>query len=352
MPNLSGRQFSGPQYEQLSLPGAGRGTEQMRLFDTHRAGPANVYAANPSLDASDWRDADREVPLSEEGIELVEDDEHEISGEFFNFPTGRSDREFMAYGGAHHEKIGQTADEGTYLGHDAYPEKVNPDLRFSDLSEDGFDYDERQWFTDEGTMVGKINYHEDDWGPNVDHAEINPLYRGRGFSRDALKTVAGGLEPGEGVMHAGSFTTAGHGAFQAKGIPTEDDLERGFEDWVQTREPDEEMVTDLSLDRLQNFHPDQPWDDVDQWTDEMRELEFETRSGVEEDLRHEMRDDPDARMEFRGNLEEMQAQVLGSLPGGGRKASFAQGWKPKGPTRGFDEELPGMPQKYTGAFEG
>ena len=331
MPDINRRQFSGPQYEQLALPGMGRGTEQMRLFDTHRAGPANVYARNPSLDAVDWRDEDREVPLSEEGIELVEDEEHEIRGEFFEFPVSRPDREFMAYGTAHHEKIGQTHDEGTHLGHDAYPEKTNPDLRFSDLHEDGFDYDQRQWFTDEGTMVGKINYHEDDWGPNVDHAEINPLYRGRGFSRDALRTVAGGLEPGEGIMHAGSFTTAGAGAFHAKGIPTEDDIERSFDEWVYGMEPDEDEVLMMAEDR----YPEEDWRSPDapqSYLDEIRTDLIESR-----------RDDPDTRMMFRENLEEMQSQVLGSLPGG-RKSAFTQGWKPKFPTRGFAEELPGMPK--------
>ena len=64
-----------------------------------------------------------------------------------------------------------------------------------------------------------------------------------------------------------------------------------------------------------------------------------------------MRDDDGYRMDFRSSLEDMQEQVLANLPSG-RKSAFAQGWKPKGPTRGFDEELPGMPQKYTGAFEG
>ena len=329
----AGRRFSGPQYEQLAMPGMGRGTEQMRLFDTHRAGPANVYAANPSLDAADWRDVDREVPLSEEGIELVEDDEHEIQGEFFEFPVGRSDREFMAYGTAHHEKIGQTHEEGTHLGHDAYPEKVNPDLRFSDLSDSNMNYDEREWYTDEGTMVGKIEYHEDDWGPNVDHAEINPLYRGRGFSGDALKTVAGGLEPGEGVMHAGSFTSAGSGAFQKKGIPTEDDLERGFGDWVAGLDVDEDDV----LNEAEMRYPDEDWSSDDAPQSFLNE--------IRQDLVEARFDDPDMRMQFRENLEELQAQTLQSLPGtSSRKGAFVEGWKPKGPTRGTQEKFAGMPE--------
>lgn len=348
MPELNNSQFRVryPTHHQLELPFEGSenlntGPEQMRMFDTHRAGPANVYAANPSMDTADWGDQDREVPLSDEGREMVDDEEFTLSGEFFQFPVGQADREFMAYGGAHQEKLTETKDVGTYLGHDAYPGRTNPGMQFGDLTPeaDGDDYRgeaSQSYFTDEGTEVGRVQWHDDEWGPNVDYAEINPLYRGRGFSREAIAGFAEdrSMEGEGGIVHAGSYTAAGSGAFHAKGIPTIDDIEHGYDDWVGGLDPDDEFVRDVAAAR----YPEEDWNSPNapqSFLDEIRE-----------EARGEMRDDPDNRMMFRENLEDMQSQVLANLPG--RRGAFAQGWKPKFPTRGFNDEFPGMPQKYTG----
>lgn len=362
MPQLNNNQFQGratyPSHQQLQLPfegseNVGGGSEQMRLFDTHRAGPANVYAMNPSADVGDWRDVDRDVALEPEEEEVVfgaHDEDYVppgMDGQFFEFesPPESEERHYLANQGAHQRSISESKQSGTYLGHDEYPSKVRPDLGFGDLEEEIGDYDERRWVTDEGTEVGKIRFHEDDWGPNVDYAEINPMYRGRGFSRDALTKVAGGLEPGEGIMHAGSFTMAGSGAFHAKGVPTEHDIESGYEDFSEQRR--EEMFDpDTVRERAAEIYPDE---DPDFWdSDDADPYLHDARS----ELLGEFQDrEPELRMEFRDNLEEMQSQVLANLPSS-RKGAFVEGWKPKFPTSGKAEELPGMPQKYTGAFEG
>ncbi|MFN2347743.1 MAG: hypothetical protein ABR616_18775 [Dermatophilaceae bacterium] len=330
-----------PGHQQMSLPGLGEGgLEQMRLFDTNRAGPANVYSMNPSRDAADWRDQDKQVPLNAEQQEIVDDEDYTVRGEFFEFPVGQDDREHMAYGGAHQETISDTKERGTYLGHEEYPAQPNVGLQFRDLQTGGDGYSQSEWWTPNsedgrlGTEVGRIQFHEDDWGPNVDYAEINPLYQGRGFSRDALTEVAGGLEPGEGIMHAGSFTSAGSGAFQKKGIPTVDQIEGGYDDWVEGLEVDDDEVMDMARDQF----PDEDWDGPDPPMSLADELRAE--------MNYDRQQDPDNRSMFREGLEEMQSQVLAKLPG--RRGAFAQGgWKPE---RKFarNEELPGMPQKYAG----
>ena len=142
-------------------------------------------------------------------------------------------------------------------------------------------------------------------------------------------------------MHAGSFTQAGHGAFQAKGIPTEDDIERGFDDYLEQRisSIDDEEVRH----HLEVAYPDEDWDSSD--------APWSLAEGIQRELADEYRQDPMQRDMYREDLESMQAQVLENLPDS-RRGAFAQGWKPKYPTRGKQEEFEGLPQKYIGAFEG
>ncbi|MCA1781927.1 MAG: hypothetical protein LC679_07055 [Intrasporangiaceae bacterium] len=137
-----------PGHQQMSLPGLGEGgLEQMRLFDTNRAGPANVYSMNPSRDAADWRDQDKQVPLNAEQQEIVDDEDYTVRGEFFEFPVGQDDREHMAYGGAHQETISDTKERGTYLGHEEYPAQPNVGLQFRDLQTGGDGYSQSEWWT-------------------------------------------------------------------------------------------------------------------------------------------------------------------------------------------------------------
>lgn len=345
-PEPSARKANYPQSQQLALPGLGQDVEQMRLFDTRRAGPANIYAMNTSPDASDWRDKDIAVPLGEEQQAIVDDDEYTVSGEFFEFPIGLDDREFMAYGSAHNQEIQRTQREGTHLGHENYPERTNPGLQFSDLLEDSDGWAEASWWTPGQTEVGRVDFHEDRWGPNVDHAEINPLYRGRGFSREAIPDFAANLEPGAGIVHAGGYTDAGRGAFHAKGIPTETDIEYGFADFVEQMDVDEDEVTDFAMDRLRSYHGDAADLDPSEWTEDMGIDYQHFRETAEESIREQAADDSYTESMYREQLEDMQEQVLANLPTS-RKGAFMSGWKPEHKT-GRQEELPGMPSKYTG----
>lgn len=349
----AGRRAQYPSTQQLALPDLGGPPEQMRLFDTRRAGPANIYAMNPSLDASEWRDKDVVVPLGEEGQALVDDDEFTVSGEFFEFPTGRSDREFVAYGSAHREDLKRTQEEGTYLGHEEYPGRVNPGLQFSELLEDEGAAERSygqsvSWYTPEGdTEVGRVEYDMGQWGPQVAYAEINPLYRGRGFSREAIPQFASRLGPGDGVVHAGGFTAAGDAAFHAKGIPTETDLDQGFYEFVGDLEPDEDDVVDFAMDRLRTMYgPTAVEADSSEWSEDMVDDYDHLLVTSAQLLQDDLQNDPTIQETYRENLELMQEQVLANLPTS-RKGAFMSGWKPEHKT-GRQEELPGMPLKYTG----
>ena len=304
MPSLNRNQFQGPRTQQLPLPGMGS-PEQMRLFDTHRAGPASIYGLNPATDASDWTDQDKQVarePADLERLDEGDDEEPVMRGEFFDFPLSQEDQDFVTFAPAHTREMGRQRDAGTYLGHDEYPTKASPEVQFGDLLTDGDGWGEASWHTREGSLVGKVGFHEDRWGPQVEHAEINPLYRGRGFSARAIPEFAANLEEGQGIVHAGGFTPAGARAFQAKGIPTETQIDQAFNDFLFTSE-------------------------------ESGDLDLDDMDSLEET--------------FRGNLEVMQDQVLKNLPTS-RKGAFAKGWRPEYKF-GRQEELPEMPPKYSGA---
>lgn len=348
MPALNRRQFY-PTQQQLALPGlAAEAPEQMRLFDTHRAGPANVYAANPAADASQWQDRDRTVPVTEDEHAIIEDEDYALRGEFSTFPIGREDREFIAYGGAHQRAFQQSRDDGTYLGHDAYPAKTNPDVQFSDLQHD--DYEDTQWWTDGGTLVGEVAWHEDEWGPYVNTAEINPMYRGRGFTREAIPDFARRrAEDTPGIVHAGSYTEDGTRAFHAKGIPTTSDIEEGYDAYVDDMdiEPDTESLVEMLADS--EVGSDRGWDwnaPESEWSREQETAFSEEYDRAVEDERENFRYEGYAREDYRESLEAMQEQVLANLPSS-RTGQFAAGWagpwKPKGPASGRNEKLPGMP---------
>lgn len=292
---VNSRQFGyGPDTHQLSLPGLGDGDEQMRLFDVRNSGPANVYTANTASDATNWRDRDIPVELDEDEREIVNDDfGYSVPGNFFEFEVGEPDRAHIAAGRAHGRTEVEAIREGNYLGADAYP-RLDTGLQFEDLyNEAGYGWhNERVWTSPSGTEVGKVRWHEDEWGPNVDAAEINPGFQGRGFSREAMRVVAEEAHEEGQIIHAGSFTDAGAGAFHRKGIPTERDLERGFEDYAEAVFSEDPGAYDP---------------------------EFE-------------------RENFKDLAVEMQGQALAALPS--RRGSFDQGWKPK-PLTGKQEKLPG-----------
>lgn len=331
------RRLTGPQFQQLQLPGTedGPDDEQMRLFETHRAGPGSLYALNPSPDASEWRDVDREVPLEEDEREILEEEGDINRGEFYNFysPAHSQEREFLANQGAFGRSREAFEQAGTYLGEEKFPDQPRPDLQFRDIySDEG--YGERTWSTDEGTEVGKVSYHDDAWGPYVETAEINPLYRGRGFSREAITEFAGGLEPEEGVVHAGSYTPAGAGAFHAKGIPTVRDIETAFESHIRDT-LDEEQVTELAREN----RPDLPWDTEDSATLSRNErwAMDDVIETTRDRLTQDMYSDDYAQEEFRDHLYDMQEQVLSRLSES-RVGSFLSGWKPEA-KRGVQEKL-------------
>lgn len=316
----------GPQFQQLPLPGIGddRGPEQMRLFDTHRAGPAAIYAKNPSFDAANWQDRDKYVPRTaeEEAIYSGEDENPMERGEFYDFESEpfSSEREFVANQDAYGRSRQQFEEAGTHLGHDAYPERVNPDLKFDDLviDEGGYGYGETTWSTREGTPVGKVTYNEDEWGPYVETAEVSPMYRGRGFSRDAITDFA---STAEGIVHAGSYTEAGAGAFHAKGIPTAHDLRDGFEQWIGDREPDDDVI----MERARDLFPDKDWEGASAAeAGERGTLLRQLRSRAELD----MLDDEDLREEYKDTLGDIQGHMVGKIEAS-RRGEFYGGWKPK-----------------------
>lgn len=316
----------GPQFQQLPLPGLGEeGTEQMRLFDTHVAGPAAIYAKNPSPDAADWGNQDKTVPLNEDETELLTGEEglSEERGEFYDFDSApySTEREFVANRGAYGRSRSEFEQAGTHLGHEAYPDRVNPNTRFDDLLVDE-DHGEMTWSTREGSPVGKVTYNEDEWGPYVDTAEVSPLYQGRGFSRDAITDFASSAE---GIVHAGSFTNAGAGAFHAKGIPTANDLRDGFEEWIGNREPDEEKIEEIARER----HPDLDWEGG---VGVGRAL-LSTRA----DLELDMMEDEDLREEYKDTLGDIQGHMVGKIEAS-RRGEFYGGWKPK-QTWGWQEKM-------------
>ena len=345
MPELNRNQFY-PSQQQLAIPGLDQ-PEQMRLFDTRRAGPANVYTANPSPNAADWKDRDLSVDLSTEGQEILDDESYEVQGRFSTFPLGEDARAYVAYGQAHGDAIRASRDDGTYLGHDAYPERVHPDLRFGDLDVEDASLGEdiTRWNAPDGTVVGEVDWEPDRWGPYVNTAEINPLYRGRGFTREAIPDFAGiASEYTRGIVHAGSYTDAGAGAFHAKGVPTTSDIERGYEDYVD-REVSEIPVESLKQDALENMRGgevglDQGWDweaPEDTWSSAQRDAlghEVEYLTGY---FRESMLDDPETTEQYLDQLEGMQEAVLSKLPG--RRSAFEQGWKPQAKF-GRQEEFP------------
>lgn len=325
--------FRGPDFQQLELPGVSepKGPTQMRMFDTlavpdgvREKGTA-VYARNPSLDAAEWNDQDIFPGYDKSESETMFDpDGGTIQGEFFEFehPVGSREREFQAGGSMHKRLQGQ---EGV-LGHDAFPERVRPELQFSDLSEEGGYgmFNEKDYLTDEGSLAGRVQYHEDEWGPNVDYAEINPLYKGRKFSRDAILDFAGDLGPGEGIVHAGGFTDAGAGAFHAKGIPTEGDISRGLDDY-RARQTDlaYDYIDDEAVEQYaRNSAPDLPWEEPDTADDAAwEEMDFaidDAREQVARSLAEGWSGDNPAfdeavESEYRSELEGLQQFTLNKI---------------------------------------
>lgn len=337
----------GPSIQQRTLPGLGQ-AEQMRLFDTQKVGPANVYRANTSPEATDWRDQDVPTQLSPRKQKELDDDEYGVLGQFFRFPLGPEARSHVVHGSVHTRTLREAKEDGTYLGHDAYPERVHPDLTVDDLENDDYGDDEwteqfrgqssteqTNWFAPDGTLVGRVEHHDDEWGPQVDHAEINPLYRGRGFARDNIAEFAdmyaGG---GRGIVHAGGYTADGSKAFHARGIPTETDIEYMYDAWRENLDVDQDDLEELIDIQLydQGRNPDSP---------EEREA---IRDAAESRLRENYRDGggPHSREVFLDTLEESQEHVLANIPG--RRSAFMDGWKPKR-VRGTNVELPGMPPR-------
>jgi len=232
-----------PKRYQPQLPGTqDEVSGQMPLFGVRNAGPANVYSRIDSPDARDWTSDQPSVPLIKDEKRILGYDPDDpgapgydeygdmgsTSGQFFEFtsPAGSSERQHEAYKIAHEQAI----QEQSTLGYDAYPKKVNPDMAFRDLySEEGdWGLGQRDYYTPEGTLAGRVDYEEGTFGPHVNYAEINPLYKGRGWSKDAMMDF---MSDAEGIVHAGDFTNAGAGAFEKKGIPTERDLLRHFEEY-------------------------------------------------------------------------------------------------------------------------
>jgi len=226
VPNLNEKQFqSSKQGEQIE--------GQLPMFRTTKAGPANVYERlGPEETIPDEPAAAPEstyVPL--ELSTGLFDGKHAIRGVFGDFETspGSSEMEYLENRDPHQRAIMQSRSEGTLLGYEAYPDRVNPDLYFQDLERSdpepvgfhgtGSRVDFR---TPEGTTVGRVDYSENEWGPSIDTAEVNPLYKGRGFSKDAMIDF---VSEADGVVHADDFTAEGSKAFRARGIPTGLDLE-------------------------------------------------------------------------------------------------------------------------------
>ena len=331
-----------PTHQQPSLPGLGdpERTEQMPLFETHRAGPANVYTRFDTGDANQWTDRPRNVSLTEDEREVLDPGEDEWfeeatpmqSGQFFQFesPPGSSEREWEANLQAHGRSVQEFQRGGRLLGHDAYPQQVNPNLQFEDLHAEP-DMGRTSYYTPEGTEVGRVEFHDDEWGPNVDYAEINPLYRGRGFTKPAMIDFASDAEDyGQGIVHAGGFTAAGAGAFHAKGIPERGELDQGFEDFASERI--EADVEDMLPEALRGEYPDEDWDSEDApqgYADSLRD-----------DLTSELHEDQDRmldlRDEYAGGLRDLQSDVIAQ--GSRRKGEFLAGWKPKTKV-GFQEKL-------------
>jgi hypothetical protein len=291
-----------PQHQQLALPGMGDSPEQMSLFRTTKFGDANVYQRNLSKDAEDW--GSRAERGGKPDLEILEGESFSVPSEFFGTrftpEPGSTERRWAAFA----EGYGEEIKGEDVLGHDAYPDRANPDLKFDDLHSYQEDDGSVDYSTPEGTLVGRVQFHDDEWGSNVDYAEISPLYKGRKFSREAIKDFTENYA--SGVVHAGSYSDEGEKAFQAKGIPTTEDIEEALYDWT-------EGLVDES-----EFPNEGPW-----VMDRQREIES---------VRQAYAWDEDTRRDFRESLEEVQGEILRKLQP--RKGS---GWKPR-PMKGRQME--------------
>lgn len=263
MPEVSRAQF--PEFNQPQLPGMGGGSSrQMPLFKTQQAGdiPANVYSKFDEADAGQWTEPQDFELSDEESRTLSDPSGGRKQGMFFDFNSfpHSTERQHQAFKPAHERAREQ---EGV-LGYENFPEQPNPDLQFGDLEaqhgvskfgssnfDDFDDFDDEDegltFTTPEGSEVGKVSFHQDEWGPAVEEAEINPLYKGRGWSGDAMAEFVSGAE---GIVHASGFTEAGQQAFRQKGIPTDYDIEGQFSEFKQRgrgAEGDEEFGSEYSL---------------------------------------------------------------------------------------------------------
>lgn len=276
------------QFHQPRLPGTSE-PKQMALFHTAKAGdlPANIYRRSYHPDAP----SESNLRLNpDEQRTLSDPNEHE-RGVFFDWdsPANSSERQFLAYGEAHEREVGIDQHEkargvqSQILGYDKFPEQVNPDLDFEDLipeegvrgSNFGFKDPDEPGITfrsPEGSEIAKVTYDEDEWGPNVHEAEVNPLYKGRGWTKPAMTDFVG---QAEGVVHAGGFTHAGSKAFRAKGIPTDEDLNQGLSERVEQRvESDiaEGHVGDNYLSRM-NLSDDYMSEEFESYRGEMEQMQ-------------------------------------------------------------------------------
>lgn len=143
-----------------------------------------------------------------------------------------------------------TVDERWPLGGSDLPQSrgdrsgaINRDLTASDLSIEHSPPDEwgdaRYTWVDPMTddEVAKVEYSPYEDGRLVIGAEVNPHYRGRGFSQRIMADLPFQGELEEGPWHAGSFTPEGQRAFGDKGVPNDTDIAIAAGDFMGDEDP-------------------------------------------------------------------------------------------------------------------
>lgn len=325
MPEVNRAQF--PEFNQPQLPGMGGSGRQMPLFKTEQAGdiPANVYSKFDEADAGQWTEPQDFELSGEESRVLSDPSGGRKKGMFFDFNSfpHSTERQHQAFEPAHERAREQ---EGV-LGYEHFPKQPNPDLQFDDLQsnfgvskfgssnfDDFDDFDDEDegltFTTPEGSEVGKVSFHEDEWGPAVEEAEINPLYKGRGWSGDAMAEFVSGAE---GVVHAGGFTPAGQQAFRQKGIPTSDDLEQSFDEYKErdlrgSGEEDEEFGSEYGFGGMD---PDVDTELREEFTNQAMEMQ---QQAVEQHRRGRSRKGGGPPMGKKGTQEKLFAADPHSSP--------------------------------------